>query len=131
MYCELYGKAGYYCANTVNPNASIEEFIYCGVNGEYAFELACAEGTYCNLEGFKDENPCTARTKGTNPVCGNAVVEDGEECETGFGCDTKRCKCKNGFYPSTSSDGTCISKNELITSLLFKIVEHSELLCRM
>lgn len=127
VFCELYGKTGYYCANTVNPQAGPEEFIYCGINGEYTFELACAEGTYCGLKGFKDENPCTARPEsGDAPVCGNAVLEGGEECETGFGCDTRTCKCKTGFYPSSDLNGTCISKATRTTKCLNTVLSFSQ-----
>lgn len=112
VYCELYGKAGYYCASMVNPQAGRDEFIYCNAKGSYAFELVCAEGSYCNLTGFSDANPCMARTDSATPVCGNGVVERGEECEKGAGCDPETCKCKNGFYPPATPDGTCICKHK-------------------
>lgn len=96
----------------VNPQAGRDEFIYCNAKGSYAFELVCAEGSYCNLTGFSDANPCMARTDSATPVCGNGVVERGEECEKGAGCDPETCKCKNGFYPPATPDGTCICKHK-------------------
>lgn len=121
VYCGLFGKAGYYCSRLVNPRAPRDEFVYCDTDGGQTFQLACAKGTYCSLDGFSDENPCTGRTPSSDSdeaVCGNDVLEAGEECEVGgFGCDAETCKCRDGFFPSASLDGSCVCKKKIYLNL--------------
>ena len=121
VYCKLFGKAGYYCARQINPQARSDEFVYCDTNGNYAYQLTCAKGSYCALDGFSEENPCTGRSHlssdSDEATCGNGVLEAGEECEAGaFGCDEEICECKHGFFPSADLDGSCFCKKKIIIS---------------
>ena len=122
VYCELFGKTGYFCSGLVNPRAGRDEFVYCDAGSSQAFQLACSPGAYCNLDWFSAENPCAGRSpEPDEAVCGDGVLGAGEECEAGgFGCDPETCKCKEGFFPPSTLDGNCVLNYTEVCAMVWK-----------
>ncbi|KAH3764366.1 hypothetical protein Pelo_3833 [Pelomyxa schiedti] len=43
--------------------------------------------------------------------CGNWLVEPGEECDSGEGCDETTCQCQDGYFPTRPPSYQCVTQD--------------------
>jgi hypothetical protein len=104
--CSINGYSGnQLCNSQCNGWNTCTSTQYCG-DGIKNGQESCDEGTANNGQ----PNHCNAQCSGqTTPICGNSIIETGEQCESPFDscCDTSICQFKSAQTSCRASTGLC------------------------
>lgn len=96
----------------VNPQTMIPPQLECPA--EYNIHMMSITGltdAYAGEFGTHDHKICCKRTDITVPYCGNGVVDDGEDCDSGTACIMEgdaECSCEIGYRAEGEGYNGCV-----------------------